>query len=165
MLSLKTAIAIIVVPGGACVLIPYFILTAAHISLTPPFGILQLIAILIAAAGVYMVLWVSTAFVRQGKGTPVPIEPPTRLVITGLYRYVRNPMYVGAILIVLGEAGYFSYLWLAIYAAGLWALLHTSVLIFEEPQLKRRYGADYEQYLSEVPRWIPRLRIRRMLRP
>jgi protein-S-isoprenylcysteine O-methyltransferase Ste14 len=159
MLSLKSAVATIVVPGGACLLIPYFILTADHASLTPPFGCFQVIAIPIFVVGVYMVVWVSTAFVRQGKGTPVPIEPPTRLVKTGLYRYVRNPMYVGAILIVLAEAVYFSAIWLVIYAAGLWLLLHAFMIVFEEPQLKRRYGADYEQYLTEVPRWIPRFRI------
>ncbi len=93
----------------------------------------------------------------EGKGTPIPIAPPTRLVINGLYRYVRNPMYVGAILIVLAETAYFSSLYLLLYTAGLWAMLHTSLVIFEEPQLKRRFGKDYEQYLTEVPRWIPRL--------
>jgi protein-S-isoprenylcysteine O-methyltransferase Ste14 len=157
MLSLKSAAATIVVPGGACLLIPYFILSALHISLTPPFGFLQLIAIPIFAGGVYIVLWVSTAFVRQGKGTPIPIEPPTRLVVTGFYRYVRNPMYVGAILIVFAEVIYFSSFWLALYGVGLWALLHACMILFEEPQLKRRFGADYERYLSEVPRWVPRV--------
>lgn len=165
MLSLKTGAAIIVVPGGACGLIPYYILIAAHVPLTPTFSLLQFIAVLVAAVGVYLILWVSAAFVRQGKGTPIPIEPPTRLVITGLYRYVRNSMYVGAILLILGEAVYFSCLWLVIYAGGLWALFHTFMLIFEEPQLKRRFGTDYEQYLSEVPRWIPRLRTQRIPRP
>ena len=163
MLSLKSAAATIVVPGGACLLIPYFILTAFHTSLTSPFGFLQLIATPIAAVGVFMVLWVSTAFVRQGKGTPNPIEPPTRLVFTGLYRYVRNPMYVGALLIILAEVIFYSSFWLALYGTGLWALLHTFMIIFEEPQLKRRFGADYERYLSEVPRWIPRLNLRSKL--
>lgn len=161
MLTLKAAVATIVVPGGACLLIPYYILIATHTSLTPPFGFLQLIAILVGTVGVFMVVWVSTAFVRQGKGTPIPIEPPTRLVITGFYRYVRNPMYVGAILTVLAEAVFFSSFWLAIYSLGLWALLHTFMIIFEEPQLKRRFGADYERYLTEVPRLIPRLHKRR----
>lgn len=161
MLSLKSAAATIVVPGGACVLIPYFILSAAHTSLTPHFGFLQLIAVLVAAVGVAMVVWVSTAFVRRGMGTPIPIQPPTRLVVTGLYRYLRNPMYAGAILIVLAGALYFSSLWLVIYAAGLWAILHTFMIVFEEPQLKRRFGVDYARYLVDVPRWIPRLPVGR----
>jgi protein-S-isoprenylcysteine O-methyltransferase Ste14 len=112
-----------------------------------------------------MVIWVSTTFVRQGKGTPVPIEPPKRLVITGLYRYLRNPMYVGAILITLAESLYFSLILLVIYSFGLWAILHTFMVIFEEPQLKRRFGADYERYLSEVPRWIPKFPVRRTSKP
>lgn len=160
MLSLKSAVATIVVPGTACFLIPYLILNGAQISLTPPPGILQVMAILIAGIGLYMVVWVSTAFVRQGKGTPIPIDPPTQFVITGLYRHVRNPMYVGAILIVLAEAVYFYYAWLVLYALGLWAILHIALVVFEEPQLKKRFGADYEQYLKTVPRWIPKLRPR-----
>ena len=160
MLSLKSAVATIVVPGTACVLIPFYILNRAQISLTPPLGILQVMAILIAGLGTCMIIWVSTAFVRQGKGTPIPIDPPTRFVVTGLYRYVRNPMYVGAVLIVLAEAVYFQYAWLVLYAIGLWAVLHIALVIFEEPQLKKRFGSDYEQYLKTVPRWIPKLRIR-----
>jgi protein-S-isoprenylcysteine O-methyltransferase Ste14 len=126
---------------------------------------LQFLAVVAAAVGVYLVIWVSTAFVRQGKGTPIPIQPPTRLVITGLYRYVRNPMYVGAILIVLAETVYFHSLSLLIYAVVLWALLHTFMLVFEEPQLKRRYKTEYEQYRAEVPRWIPRLNNQRKPEP
>ena len=160
MLSLKSAVATIVVPGTVCVLIPFYILNRAQISMTPPLGILQVMAILIAGLGTCMIIWVSTAFVRQGKGTPIPIDPPTRFVVTGLYRYVRNPMYVGAVLIVLAEVVYFQYAWLVLYAIGLWAVLHIALVSFEEPQLKKRFGSDYEQYLKNVPRWIPKLRIR-----
>jgi protein-S-isoprenylcysteine O-methyltransferase Ste14 len=136
------------------------VLNGAQISLTPPLTILQVLAILIAGLGTYMIVWVSTAFVRQGKGTPIPIDPPTQFVITGLYRYVRNPMYVGAILIVLAEAVYFFSAWLVLYALGLWAILHIALVIFEEPQLKKRFGADYEQYLKTVPRWKPKMHVR-----
>ena len=158
MLSLKTAVATIVVPGTASVLVPYFILRAADVSLAVPIGLIQLTAILVAALGLYMIVWVSAAFVRQGQGTPNPIEPPTRLVVTGLYRFVRNPMYVGALLIILAEAVYFRSVWLVLYAFGVWAALHIALVIFEEPQLTKRFGADYEQYLKTVPRWIPKIR-------
>src|SRR5574341_81335 len=158
MLSLKSAVATIVVPGTACVIIPYYILSAVQIPLTPRLGILQILAILIAALGLYMIVWVSTAFVRQGRGTPIPTDPPTRLIITGLYRHVRNPMYVGALLIILAEAVYFGSAWLVVYAVGVWAALHTALVVFEEPQLKKRFGVDYEQYLKTVPRWIPKMR-------
>ena len=160
MLSLKSAVATILVPGTACFVVPYCILTALHVPLTPPLGILHIIAIFVAGLGLCMVVWVSTAFVRQGKGTPIPINPPTRLVASGLYRYVRNPMYVGALLIILAEAVYFRSAWLVLYALGLWAALHIALVVFEEPQLKKRFGAYYEQYLKTVPRWIPKIRSR-----
>jgi protein-S-isoprenylcysteine O-methyltransferase Ste14 len=157
MLSLKTTVATIVVPGTACILVPYYILKASHVSLTPTIGLGQIFACLIMACGLFMILWVSTAFVRKGQGTPIPINPPTRLIIQGLYRYVRNPMYVGAILVVLSEVIYFHSGWLVVYAVGLWAALHTALVIFEEPQLRHRFGVEYEQYLSAVPRWIPKI--------
>jgi len=160
MLLLKSAIATIVVPGTACFVVPYYILIATHIPLTPSLGILQIAAIFIAGLGLFMVVWVSTEFVRRGQGTPIPINPPTRLVATGLYLYVRNPMYVGALLIVLAKAVFFLSTGLVLYAVGLWAALHTALVIFEEPQLKKRFGADYEQYLKTVPRWIPKVRTR-----
>lgn len=104
-----------------------------------------------------MIVWVSTSFVRQGKGTPVPIEPPKRLVVQGLYRYVRNPMYFGAVLTVLGEAVYFRSEWLVLYAVSLWLMLHIALVTWEEQDLKMRFGPEYEQYLKAVPRWIPRI--------
>jgi Phospholipid methyltransferase len=102
-----------------------------------------------------MIVAVSTTFVRHGKGTPIPTDPPGRLVIVGLFHYVRNPMYEGALLVLVAETAYFRYLGLLLYAAGLWAALHTFLVLVEEPQLRKRFGADYEQYLRRVPRWIP----------
>jgi protein-S-isoprenylcysteine O-methyltransferase Ste14 len=157
MLSFKTTVATIVVPGTACFLVPYYILMASHVSLLPTVGLAQIFGGLIVACGLYMILWVSTTFVRKGQGTPIPINPPTRLVIQGLYRYVRNPMYDGAVLIVLGEAFYFHSGWLLLYVAGLWTALHTALVIYEEPQLRHRFGIEYEQYLGAVPRWIPKI--------
>ena len=160
MLSLKSAVATIVVPGTACFLLPYLILTRAHVQLTSSLSLVQGIAIVLAGLGIYMVVWVSTAFVRQGKGTPIPIIPPTRLVISGFYRFVRNPMYVGALLIILAEAVYFRSAALILYALAVWTALHVAILTFEEPQLKKRFGADYELYQKSVPRWIPKVRSR-----
>ena len=88
MLSLKTAIAIILVPGTACFLIPYFILTAVDIQLIRPIGISQILATPIAILGVYLIVWVGIAFIHQGRGTPIPVEPPTHLVMNGIYRRV-----------------------------------------------------------------------------
>ena len=156
--TLITLVGIIAVPGIACFYIPYRVLLASHVSFDQPFGLPQAIAFLMLSLGIYMILWVGVAFVRQGKGTPVPVDPPQHLVVSGLYCYVRNPMYVGAVLVVLAEALYFGSPWLVIYAAGLWAILHTAMLILEEPQLQRRFGTAYDEYQAQVPRWIPKLR-------
>lgn len=154
--TIISAIATILVPGSASFLVPYLILRASGAPLERPFGILQLLAVLMAAAGVFLIVWVSTTFVRRGKGTPVPIEPPVNLVTEGLYRRMRNPMYTGAVLAALAWAVYFASFRLLLYAAGLWLLLHTFLVILEEPQLRRRFGPAYEQYLKDVPRWLPR---------
>jgi protein-S-isoprenylcysteine O-methyltransferase Ste14 len=155
--TLESLLATIIVPGTACFLIPFYILEAAGISLGQPFGIRQFVAILIAALGIGMVIWVSVAFVRIGKGTPVPLHPPKRFVASGLYCYVRNPMYVGALMILLAEALYFSSVWIFFYAAGLWLAFQAFLVLWEEPQLSRRFGAEYENYLKTVARWIPKL--------
>jgi protein-S-isoprenylcysteine O-methyltransferase Ste14 len=156
--SLKTALATVIVPGLACVLAPHFILEASHQWVVPRIELLQLVAIPIVVVGAWMVIWVSVAFVRHGKGTPIPLDPPAHLVVHGLYRYVRNPMYVGAILLVIAEVVFFAWLWLVVYAAALWLALDAFTMFIEEPQLKRRFGESYLAYLQEVPRWVPRLR-------
>jgi len=153
--TLITTLATIVVPGVACLIVPYLMIISGGSRLERPFGFIQLLALGMAAVGLYMILWVSTAFVRRGKGTPVPIDPPARLVIEGLYRRVRNPMYTGALLVILAWAVYFGSFRVLLYAAGLWAALHAFVVLLEEPQLKRRFGSPYEEYLAAVPRWLP----------
>jgi protein-S-isoprenylcysteine O-methyltransferase Ste14 len=155
--ALETIIATIAVPGTACFLVPYLLLRAAGTPTAPPFGAVQALSLPIIALGVGMIIWVSTAFVWIGRGTPVPIHPPARFVAAGLYRYVRNPMYAGALLIMLAEAAYFGSVWLLLYAAFFWTVFTVFLVVFEEPQLRRRFGAEYERYLKEVPRWLPRL--------
>jgi protein-S-isoprenylcysteine O-methyltransferase Ste14 len=156
--TVKTIIGSTIVIGIACVLIPYFILQGGEISATELNSVFQYVAIPVGILGLLMVTWVAASFVRTGKGTPIPIEPPKHLVIQGLFRYLRNPMYAGALLILLADLLYFPSLWLLIYTAVLWTILHIFVVFIEEPQLKRRFGAEYEQYIESVPRWIPHLR-------
>jgi len=117
----------------------------------------------VAGAGVITVGLVSlldsfARFAFVGLGTPVPVAPPTRLVVSGQYRYVRNPMYVAILAIVMGQG---LVLWsgaLVRYAALLWFLFHMFVVLYEEPRLGSQFGASYEAYRRNVRRWWPRIR-------
>lgn len=97
-------------------------------------------------------------FVRRGRGTLVPTAPTQELVISGLYRFVRNPMYVGVLAVVLGEALLFGSPWLLSWAALLAIVFHLFVVAYEEPTLRRAYGEEYDRFCAQVPRWIPRPR-------
>jgi protein-S-isoprenylcysteine O-methyltransferase Ste14 len=96
-------------------------------------------------------------FALQGLGTPAPIAPPQHLVVTGLYRYVRNPMYVAVVAVILGQAILFGDWRLMTYGGLMWLAFHAFVLTYEEPVLAQKFGAQYEDFRANVPRWIPRL--------
>jgi protein-S-isoprenylcysteine O-methyltransferase Ste14 len=100
-------------------------------------------------------LWCAWDFTFAGRGTPAPIDPPKELVVQGLYRYVRNPMYVGILSILLGEALLFASWSLFGYAAVVFILFFLFVVLYEEPILMRKFGESYLQYCKNVPRWIP----------
>jgi protein-S-isoprenylcysteine O-methyltransferase Ste14 len=90
------------------------------------------------------------------RGTPAPIDAPKELVVKGPYRYVRNPMYVGVLLAILGEAVYYETLLLVVYAAAAFLVVHTFVTTYEEPTLQRLFGEAYGRYRRRVGRWVPR---------
>lgn len=96
-------------------------------------------------------------FALQGLGTPAPIAPPQKLVVTGLYRYVRNPMYVAFLGVIFGQAFLFADTRLLAYGALVWLAAHLYVVFYEEWRLKRNFGIQYTLYKNAVPRWIPRL--------
>jgi protein-S-isoprenylcysteine O-methyltransferase Ste14 len=121
-------------------------------------GIFAYLAFLLWAIGAVILLWSFWNFLRQGRGTPAPIDPPKEMVATGFYRYVRNPMYVGVLAIIVGHFLWFGHWNLLIYAMIVFLAFHTFVTYYEEPTLKRKFGAAYEDYLRKVPRWIPRFR-------
>src|SRR5215471_11853679 len=142
MVWLKTLIFTIIVPGSIIALIPYLLLSRnqssfAHIGPPQMFG---LIPMTIGAAIYLRCAW---DFASAGKGTPAPIDPPKRLVARGLYRFVRNPMYVGVLITLLGEALLFSSLTLFLYAAIVINWQHLFVVFYEEPALKRKFGESY----------------------
>jgi len=155
-LAIEATLATIVVPGAAVILAPYLILSAQDSIPAPRTDLLGLLAILLVVVGASMMIWVSYSFVVRGRGTPIPIDPPSNFVAHGLFRYVRNPMYLGAVLVVISETVLFQCWWLGVYALGLWLVLHSFLVVFEEPQLRRRFGQVYLDYCASTPRWIPR---------
>jgi protein-S-isoprenylcysteine O-methyltransferase Ste14 len=120
-------------------------------------GLFSLLAIPLWLIGSFIVLWCFWDFTFRGRGTPLPADPPKELVVTGFYRYVRNPIYVGVLLIFLGHFLWFGYLSLLLYAVFSFIGVHIFIVLYEEPTLKKRFGTAYEDYLQQVPRWIPRL--------
>ena len=94
-------------------------------------------------------------FAREGLGTPAPIAPTRHLVVSGLYRYVRNPIYVGVVAVIAGQAILFADRRVLLYAALVWLAFHLFVVAYEEPTLSRTFGAQYEAFRAHVPRWIP----------
>lgn len=118
-------------------------------------GLLEAAGIALGAAGAALALWCILAFVVIGKGTPAPFDPPRKLVIRGPYRYVRNPMYLGATLALLGAALFYRSLLLLAYAGVLLLVTHVFVVAYEEPTLARLFGAEYQAYRASVRRWVP----------
>ncbi len=96
-------------------------------------------------------------FAVQGRGTPAPVFPTRHLVVTGLYRYVRNPMYLAVTITILGQGLILGNAALLEYGGLLWVLFHLFVLVYEEPTLRASFGSDYQRFCAEVPRWIPRV--------
>ncbi len=144
----------ILVPGSVTVLVPWLLL--------PPLpdyhlGGFRWVGVLAVGVGAPALLWCGWEFVSTGLGTPAPIDPPRVLVVKGLYRFVRNPMYVAIFLILAGEALYFGSLRLAAYALIAALAFHLFVVLYEEPTLKKKFGPSYLDYCRSVPRWIPRL--------
>src|SRR5215468_2662128 len=155
MVWLKTLIFTIIVPGAVMALIPYLLLSGNPSSFMN-IGLFQSLGLIPMAIGAAIYLRCAWDFASTGKGTPAPIDPPKRLVARGLYRFVRNPMYVGVLLTLLGEAWLFSSWTLVVYAAIVITWQHLFVVFYEEPALKRKFGESYSDYLARTPRWIPR---------
>ena len=137
--------------------IPYIILSSAGLDYRFDVGAVCYFGLVPIALGIGIYLWCSHNFVVFGRGTPLHFTPIKYLVVTGLYRHVRNPMYIGALLIVAGEALYFQSIGLVIYALASFGGLHLFILFFEEPHLAQKFGVSYERYCNQVGRWIPRL--------
>lgn len=151
-LLVRNLIFTVVVPGAGAVYGPWWILSRGGASGTPTAW--PAVAVIVVGAAGY--LWCLWLFATVGRGTPGPWDAPRRVVAVGPYRWVRNPMYLAALLVVLGESWLFLSLPLLLYTGVLAVLVALFVIGYEEPTLRRRFGESYVQYRRTVPRWIPR---------
>ena len=152
---LRTLVFTVFVPGFWIVLVPYWVIgRGARLGLSGT----AIAGCLLVVAGVALYLacafW---GFALRGRGTPAPIDPPKKLVVEGPYRIVRNPMYWAVLCVMLGEATFFRSLPLAEIGCAFFAITMLFVMLYEEPILREKFGAEYEAYRRHVPRWIPRL--------
>jgi protein-S-isoprenylcysteine O-methyltransferase Ste14 len=154
---LGSVVFFVVAPCVLAGLIPWVI---TGWQLRPPFLGLELtrgLGAILILAGVPGLIDAFARFALQGLGTPAPIAPPQNLVMTGLYRYVRNPIFVAIVAIVLGQAVLMGDWRLIVYGALLWLAFHVQVVAYEEPKLEQTFGSEYTAYRAAVPRWIPRM--------
>ena len=153
-----TALFLIAAPGTVAGLVPWWI--SRWRAQAPFFGMraLAILGVLLLSAGVLVLLDSFARFAWKGLGTPAPVYPTRYLVVSGLYRYVRNPMYMAVIWVIAGEALLLGSGSLAAYGALVWLCFHLFVVTYEEPTLKKTFGAEYKEFCRRVPRWAPRLR-------
>ena len=137
------------------VFIPSQVLARSGITRAPQVGLPEMLGGAVAVAGAVVALWCILTLVVLGRGTPAPFDPPRSLVVRGPYRYVRNPMYLGAGLALAGAAVVYRSLPLLGYLAVLAVLTQGLVVWYEEPALTRSFGTDYASYRERVNRWLP----------
>jgi protein-S-isoprenylcysteine O-methyltransferase Ste14 len=143
--------------GIVAFLIPLRVFIATRHRVVADIGSVRYAGLIPLTLGACLVLWCLKEFVVHGRGTPAPFDPPTQLVIQGPYRYVRNPMYIGLFLVLIGEAMLYTSFFVLLYALVLIAAAHVFIVFYEEPTLRRKFGESYKQYLRSVPRWLPRM--------
>jgi protein-S-isoprenylcysteine O-methyltransferase Ste14 len=156
--AVGSALFFLVGPGIMAGLVPW-LLTGWHVRGPLPYWApMRVLGVILLVAGLIALIQAFARFVVEGLGTPVPVAAPERLVVGGVYRNVRNPMYVALLAVIVGQALLLGQLGLLLYAAGIWLIAAAFVRFYEEPALRRRFGADYEAYRRAVPAWWPRLR-------
>ncbi|HEY7625896.1 MAG TPA: isoprenylcysteine carboxylmethyltransferase family protein [Ilumatobacteraceae bacterium] len=156
--AIGTTFFLLVAPGVVAGLVPWLITRwqIGHRGSSPwvPARILGVALIALGAGALLLAFW---RFVAEGVGTPAPVAPTQRLVVGGMYRYVRNPMYLAVASIIVGQAGLLGQPGLLIYAAGFVLVVSVFVAVYEEPTLRHQFGDEYVDYCRGVPRWLPRL--------
>ena len=150
-----SAIFLVIAPGLIAGWVPWWL--SRWRMEAPIFGIPRFVGVLLIVPGVIGLLDSFVRFAVEGLGTPAPVFPTRHLVVTGLYRYVRNPMYVAVVATILGQALVLGNVTLLRYGALIWLAFHLFVLLYEEPTLRATFGPEYRLFCAQVPRWIPRL--------
>jgi protein-S-isoprenylcysteine O-methyltransferase Ste14 len=154
-----SALFLVLAPGTVAGLVPWWISrwrvsrAASALGWLP----LRILGGLLVVAAVVPLLDSFIRFAIEGLGTPAPVFPTRHLVVTGLYRHVRNPMYIAVVAAIAGQGLMFGNVYLLEYGAVVWLLFHLFVVGYEEPTLRATFGSEYERFCARVPRWIPRL--------
>ncbi len=148
----------VLAPGTVAGLVPWWITRWEVREPLPYWGLVRVVGFALILAGVVFLVHAFARFVVEGLGTPAPVAPTERLVVGGLYRHVRNPMYVAVLAIIVGQSLALGRPILLAYAAIVWVAVASFVRFYEEPTLSHRFGAQYEEYRRAVPAWWPRLR-------
>jgi len=153
---LRAAVFIVLVPGTVAGWLPWDIARRPRFTLGggPP---VRWIGAALALLGWGVLLWCARDFAVRGRGTPAPYDAPRSLVTSGLYQFVRNPMYVAVLTAIFGQAIWYRSTAVAVYGAIAALVFHTVVLVYEEPKLKNLFGQPYMEYCQRVPRWFPGL--------
>jgi len=153
-LFLKNLLFTLFIPGTVAVYVPLLIVGGLRITAGPIFLVLGAILLV---TGTVIYLWTMWDFATAGRGTPLPIDAPKKLVVRGLYRYMRNPMYLGVLMVIIGWATFFADGWLFVYALGVGLAIYLFVVLYEEPKLRQQFGAEYDAYRQKVERWLPHI--------
>ena len=156
--AVGSAVFFLLAPGVVVGLIPWLLTRWQARELLPYWAPVRVLGGILVVAGLIALIRAFVRFVVEGLGTPAPVAAPERLIVGGVYRYVRNPMYVAVLAAIVGQALLLGRLGLLLYAGAAWLLVVAFVRWYEEPTLTRRFGADYEAYRRAVPAWWPRLR-------
>jgi len=153
-LFLRSLLWTLLCPGTFAFLLPWYILSGFALN-ESGWGLRQYLGFVVVLTGTTILLWCVYAFARYGRGTLSPLDPARHFVYRGLYRYVRNPMYVGVLTILLGEALFFSSWTMLGYTAVVFAAFNLFIRLHEEPYLRKQFGEEYARYCEQVGRWIP----------
>lgn len=153
-----SAIFLVIAPGIVGVYAPWRISGWRFAPALLGFSGFRVLGVIMMAAGLPILLDSFARFAIQGLGTPAPVAPPQHLVVTGLYRHVRNPMYVAVLSLIFGQGLLFGSVRVLEYGIFVWLGFFLFVVLYEEPTLRAKFGNEYDEFCANVPRWIPRFR-------